>query len=179
MPRPTKLTDIQLILLSTASARADGQFFPIADTLNAEDGRLGKSLSALISKGLAAETEVQKSGQTWRQEEDRRIGVIITESGCAAIAADPSEGEAAAPESGAPAPRAKRDAKPGVKQAQLVEMLARDRGASIAEITAATSWLPHSARAMLTGLRKRGFSIESEKVDGVRRYRTDCIEPAQ
>ena len=39
----------------------------------------------------------------------------------------------------------------------MVELLARTNGASIAELISVTNWLPHTARAALTGLRKRGF----------------------
>lgn len=54
----------------------------------------------------------------------------------------------------------------------LVEgLLGRTEGASIEEITAATGWQPHSARAALSGLRKRGFDVVKEKVDSVTRYR--------
>ena len=36
---------------------------------------------------------------------------------------------------------------------------------------AATGWLPHTTRAALTGLRKKGYAIDSDKVDGIRTYR--------
>ena len=64
-------------------------------------------------------------------------------------------------------------ARAGTKQAQLIEMLGREGGVSLDEISAATAWLPHSARAMLTGLRKRGLALGSDKVDGIRRYRIE------
>jgi hypothetical protein len=38
-------------------------------------------------------------------------------------------------------------------------------------MVAATCWLPHTTRAALTGLRKKGYAIDSDKVDGVRTYR--------
>ena len=41
--------------------------------------------------------------------------------------------------------------------------LSRDRGATIDELTAATGWLPHTTRAALTRLRKRGFGLERFK----------------
>lgn len=56
------------------------------------------------------------------------------------------------------------------KKAQLISLLRREGGASIAEITDATGWLPHTTRAMLTGLRKKGFSLEKQKVEGTTRY---------
>jgi Protein of unknown function (DUF3489) len=56
---------------------------------------------------------------------------------------------------------------PILKRDQLIAMLARDNGASIAEIAAALEWLPHTSRAALTGLRKKGYTIERfDDVDG-------------
>ena len=46
------------------------------------------------------------------------------------------------------------------KQALIVEMLSKEAGATIGALTDATGWLPHTTRAALTGLRKRGFPIE-------------------
>jgi hypothetical protein len=45
----------------------------------------------------------------------------------------------------------------------VLELLRRDTGATINELTGATCWLPHSARAVLTGLRKKGHAIERAK----------------
>lgn len=60
------------------------------------------------------------------------------------------------------------------KRTQLMALLERNEGASL---DATTGWLPHTARAALTGLRKSGCAIESQKADGVRRYRITA--PAQ
>ena len=57
------------------------------------------------------------------------------------------------------------------KRAQLIALLERSEGASLDDMVVATGWLQHTTRAALTGLRKSGKFIESEKVDGVRRYR--------
>jgi hypothetical protein len=56
----------------------------------------------------------------------------------------------------------------GTKQAQIIALLQRPEGASIAEIVEATGWMAHSARGMISGaLRKKlGLSITSEKVEG-------------
>ena len=52
------------------------------------------------------------------------------------------------------------------------KLLGRAKGASIAEITAATGWQPHSARAFLTGLRKKDITILREsRTDGETAYR--------
>lgn len=54
---------------------------------------------------------------------------------------------------------------------QLEQLIIRESGASITELTGATGWQPHSVRGAIAGaLKKRGLSITSEKVEGVRRY---------
>lgn len=57
------------------------------------------------------------------------------------------------------------------KSARVIELLKRGEGATLDELIAATGWLPHTTRAALTGLKKKGHLIASEKVDNVRRYR--------
>jgi DNA-binding IclR family transcriptional regulator len=53
---------------------------------------------------------------------------------------------------------------------QILDLLTRDCGSTLAELATLANWLPHSTRAYLTGLRKKGHVIDSDKVDGVRRY---------
>lgn len=60
---------------------------------------------------------------------------------------------------------------PVSKSAQVVALLQREHGASLGDLVDATGWLPHTTRAALTGLKKKGHLIASEKVDEVRRYR--------
>ena len=65
-------------------------------------------------------------------------------------------------------------AKPKVPTKSFVvqKLLVRTKGASIAEIMAATDWQPHSARAFLTGLRKKNINIVREcRKDGETSYR--------
>ena len=49
------------------------------------------------------------------------------------------------------------------KQQQLAALVVRDEGATLAQMIAATGWLPHTTRAALTWLRKRGLIIEKER----------------
>ena len=46
----------------------------------------------------------------------------------------------------------------------------RKNGATLDDLVRATGWLPHTARAAMTGLKKKGHSIERTKDDGVSRY---------
>ncbi len=48
------------------------------------------------------------------------------------------------------------------KSATVQKLLGRGKGATLDEITSATSWQPHSARAFLTGLRKKGMVLLKE-----------------
>ena len=63
---------------------------------------------------------------------------------------------------------------PRVNKSDLViGLLQRLGGATLDEMIAATGWLPHTTRAALTGLKKKGHQLTSEKTDGVRRYRIE------
>ncbi|WP_162789139.1 MULTISPECIES: DUF3489 domain-containing protein [Sphingomonas] len=66
-------------------------------------------------------------------------------------------------------------AKPS-KQAKIVAMLVSEAGATLPVLVEATGWQSHTVRASLTGLRKRGYAITSDKVDGVRTYRAVAPE---
>ncbi len=57
------------------------------------------------------------------------------------------------------------------KAQQLAEFVVRDEGATLDQMIEITGWLPHTTRAALTGLKKKGFKLTSDKIDGVRTYR--------
>ncbi len=57
------------------------------------------------------------------------------------------------------------------KQAVILNLLRRAKGASIGDLTSAIGWQAHSVRAALTGLRKRGHDIERSVESGASRYR--------
>lgn len=60
---------------------------------------------------------------------------------------------------------------PKTKNQQVIELLSRERGATLEELSTLANWQPHSTRSFMTGLKKKGQVIESDKIDGVRRYR--------
>ncbi len=59
------------------------------------------------------------------------------------------------------------------KAATIIGMLTRSSGATITELTEATGWQAHSVHGFLSGTlrKKQEMEIDSERVDGVRRYR--------
>ena len=68
---------------------------------------------------------------------------------------------------GASSPR-QATVRPGTKLAQLIALLERRQGATIAEAMEATGWQAHSVRGAISGALKKkfGHTVSSEKVDG-------------
>lgn len=57
------------------------------------------------------------------------------------------------------------------KIGKVVAMLERKDGATLDEMVEATGWLPHTTRAALTGLKKKGHTIERDKRGDKASYR--------
>ena len=83
---------------------------------------------------------------------------------------EPAATNAAARESKTPSP-APRSAS---KIAQVIALLERAEGATLAELVEATGWLPHTTRAALTGLRKKGRTIRKDSRGDVTCYRIEA-----
>lgn len=60
--------------------------------------------------------------------------------------------------------------KPLSKAPQVLDLLRRPEGATLAQLVEVTGSLPHTTRAALTGLRRKGHAIIKDKIDGVTRY---------
>ena len=179
-----KLTNTQLILLSVASARDDGAAtFPTARPNVAAK----KSASKLLALGLMREVHAEAGMPVWREEREERFSLVVTEAGRAAIENDGhGSNEALAPPPDVAGTASKINAPPtiaaitasmeqpaqvtdapraGTKQALVVALLSKESGASLQDLMTATGWLPHTTRAALTGLRKRGFMVERRAVE--------------
>ena len=65
------------------------------------------------------------------------------------------------------------ETKPQLPKSEIVkQLLSRKTGATAAEIGAATAWQPHSVRAYISGLRKKGSTVtHAERRDGSKAYR--------
>ena len=62
------------------------------------------------------------------------------------------------------------------KIATILKLLSRPSGATIEQLQKVTSWKPHSIRAAITGLRKKGHEIQRDKnAKGVTTY---CLAKA-
>jgi hypothetical protein len=179
------LTDTQLVLLSTASQREDGLLTPPA---HLKGGAAQKVVAKLLAHGLVEEVSVTSDQPCWRQADDGApIGLKFTRNGLLAIGIEPADSQApaAAPETfpaqeviePAQAEAAEQEKgrspgpRPGTKQALILSLLNRERGATLDELVVATGWLPHTARAALTGLRQKGHAItRTKREDGCSAY---------
>ena len=170
-----KLTDSQLTLLSKAAARDDRAALAPQGMGKAAAAKVG---SSLVARKLMREIRAKPGMPVWREDHGKNVSLVITRAGRHAIAvgddrtaSDRSTVEAARASAAAKAPPAKTATqlepraidgapRPGSKQALVVEMLYTGEGASLDALVKATGWLPHTTRAALTGLRKRGFLVE-------------------
>jgi hypothetical protein len=166
MPR---LSDLQLILLAAANQRQDGNILPIPASVSGQGGRLNKSLGGLLKRSLVTEVEPAAADQVWREEGEQGFGLVITDAGRSAL----HSGAASSPAPTAKPAKAASARAPN-KQDQVIELLRRQQGAILNELTEATGWLPHTIRAALTGLRKKGMKIEKTKRDDVTCYRIEA-----
>jgi hypothetical protein len=158
----TKLSDTQLVLLSHAAQQPDGNLLPLPTTITAPRPAIDKSIGSLLKRELIEEIEVTGDTLTWRKNGEGRYGVRISETGRHAIALT-HEGPA---DEGSVCPSDKKQS----KAALVIELLRKDGGATLDDLVAATGWLPHTTRAALTGLRKKGHVLDKSKREGVTCY---------
>jgi hypothetical protein len=177
-PNMAKLTDTQLIVLSKAAARDDG-LAVVPEGLN--KAAAAKLEASLVSRKLMREVRSKPGMPAWREDEEGRgTSLVITREGRDAIGIEDSEND-----SSKEATRTKQrrpgvgqqpssrhrstkvdEPRPGSKQALIIKMLSRKAGATLEALVEATTWLPHTTRAALTGLRKRGYTVRLERQDG-------------
>ncbi|WP_370033322.1 DUF3489 domain-containing protein [Qipengyuania mesophila] len=54
---------------------------------------------------------------------------------------------------------------------KVIALLKRKQGATVDQMVKATGWLPHTTRAAMTGLKKKGHTIERDKRGEMSCYR--------
>ena len=151
-----KLTDSQTKILKLAH---DNGRFTVKD-LSIKGAACKKVLDSLLNKSLIK--IIQAKGT--------EAAFALTAQGQKAIGVEKPE------------EKQKPKTRPGTKLDQVIKMLSRPEGATIAQIMEQTGWQQHTVHGTLAGaLKKRlGLTIESEKPDdGKRIYRiTGGLETA-
>ena len=178
-----KLTDAQLVMLSAAAQRED-------HCLSAPDKIKGAILAKVSEKlaklGLVRVVRAKAGMPIWRRgDAGQSYALKLTAAALKAIAVEEGSQEAITTSKATrlqpkPTPdttnaqsphvigeRAKTPTpRAGSKLAQVIDLLQRSDGATILHLTEATGWLPHTTRAALTGLRKRGYAVVRLQVEG-------------
>jgi hypothetical protein len=175
-----KLTDTQTIILSRAATRPGNLAMPLPEGLHGAAAKM--AVTRMITNGWLEEVEanLRRREPLWRETGDGHgTTLIATEAGLEAIGIEPlavsavASARKAKPQKDAdraPTTEATDHPKPvairaGTKQAQIIALIQRPEGASIAEIVEATGWLAHSARGMISGglKKKLGLPIAATK----------------
>lgn len=156
----TKLTDTQILILTRASARPGNLALPLPEGLHGAAAKM--AIGRMIKLGFIDEVEanLRRNEPLWRETGDGHgTTLIATDAGLEAIGIDPVMVRTMAglrdakPEAIAAAQR------PGTKQAQLIAMLQRPEGATIAEIAGKLEWRSHSIRGAISGSLKKKLGL--------------------
>ncbi|MCB1461368.1 MAG: DUF3489 domain-containing protein [Nitratireductor sp.] len=180
-----KLSDTQLVILSSAAAQDELRVLPTPASLKTKGAALANALKTLLSRELIEETPAGVDDVEWRRDDNgNRLTLRMTALGQATLglgaecndhveATRPNSRKAAG---GHSAPK-KVDIRLGTKAADAIRLLKRKRGASINELIEASGWQAHSVRGFLSGTckKKMGLMVLSEKSEaGERRYRIEA-----
>ena len=177
----TKLTETQTIILSAGAQRPENIAMPLPKGLAGAAAKM--AVTKMIERGWLQEVDanLRRGEPLWRETGDGHgTTLAVTEAGLLAVEIQPVMGSmfsVARKAKMKPEPMPPCDAantlKPvvsrlGTKQAQIIAMLQRPDGATIAELVAATGWQAHTARGMISGALKKKLAlpITSLKVEG-------------
>ena len=170
-----KLTDAQVVMMCAAAQRKDRCLSAPATIKGAALTKVGVKMAKL---GLAREIGAKPGAPIWRRDDaGQGYALKLTAAGLKAIAVEEGARDTIEPSEAAQTEaknvvslgedaRSARAAAPrkSSKLALVMELLQRVGGATIVDLTQATGWLPHTTRAALTGLRKRGYAVIRERI---------------
>ena len=168
----TKQTETQTTILSAGAQRPDNIALPLPKGLAGAAAKM--AVTKMIEHGWLQEVDanLRRGEPLWRETGDGRgTTLVVTDAGLLAIGIEPVVVKTViamrehAAKTAALKPLTQRA---GTKQAQIIAMLQRPEGASVAEMVEATSWQAHTVRGSISGALKKklGLPIAAEKVAG-------------
>ena len=149
----TKLTETQTIILSAGAQRPENIALPLPKGLAGAAAKM--AVSKMIEHGWLQEVDanLRRNEPLWRETGDGHgTTLVVTDAGLLAIGIEPVvvKTVAAIRQKAAKTPPPKPPSqRAGTKQAQIIALLERPEGATIAEIVAATAWQAHYADARI------------------------------
>lgn len=166
MTTPIKLTDTQRQLLKRAAKQPDGRLNWFPDNL--KGGARKKVLDALFNRAL-----ITPFGTDWfvAAEGYDALGLPRPKPVAADAELEAAVTQAEASWQGTKGAATKPRTRENSKQAQVIAMLKRPEGATIAQICEATGWQQHTVRGTFAGAfkKKLGLAVTSEKAEGQER----------
>ena len=173
-----ELTDTQTLVLSRAATRPGNLALPLPTGLSGAAAKM--AVTKMIERGWLEEVEanLRRGEPLWRETGDGYgTTLIATQAGLEAIGIEPvvattmtnlrkvkldliSEPQALPAASTDPATPKPIAIRTGTKQAHIIALLQRPEGASITEIVAATGWMAHSARGLISGALKKKLGLD-------------------
>jgi len=200
----SKLSDTAMMILCNAARRANRLVLPIPSSVTASANSVETTIKELLGRALVEEKSARIDDLIWRTSaNEQKLTLGITQAGVEAIdgnspaieagkarsslkkktGRNPGEtrkagGEAKAAKAALKVP-SKRNAKPlktrnNSKANQILSLLKRSSGATLAEIVRATGWQAHSVRGFLSGTVKKrlGLKLTTQQAEGKdRRYK--------
>ena len=168
----TKLSETQTIILTAGAQRPDNIALPLPKGLHGAAAKM--AVTKMIEHGWLQEVDanLRRGEPLWRETGDGHgTTLVVTDAGLLAIGIEPVVVKTVVAirehvaKDATPKPTTQRA---GTKQSQVIAMLQRPEGATIAEIVAATAWQAHSARGVISGVLKKklGLAVGSTKKDG-------------
>ena len=146
MTAKIQLTPAQHAILAHAHHHTDGKIVWFPD--NIKGGARKKVLDGMFNRAV-----ITRDGEGWSMAAEGYDALGV-----------PRPGSGASQSSGS----AQRRTRDNSKQAQVIAMLKRPEGATIAQIMDVTGWQQHTVRGTFAGAfkKKLGLSITSEKPEG-------------
>jgi hypothetical protein len=175
----TTPSDTQSLILSRAATRPGNLALPLPEGLVGAAAKM--VVGKMIARGWLEEVEanLRRGEPMWRETGDGHgTTLIATEAGLEAVGIEPVVASTVAGlRKSKPEPVQAPDEtdttkavaiRAGTKQAQIIAMLQRPEGATVAEMVEASGWLAHTVRGCISGALKKklGLPITAEKVEG-------------